>query len=361
MSALWRLLRGTDPSRPRRAPRPSTGLRPEVSALEGRKLMAVSMGATVVQGTTLLDGTTLTKNLVLPPVQVAPKVLFPSDGRYVPIAVSGGVTSTYGMSLEGQYAVFPKPAYTARVLAQLPLPDPTSTAPVQTGVVHTYTAFDPTTRTSATVSYSFITYAPPSISVVNGTPVVNGGEGIYSVTLPGFKYPEAYGFIWQGSAEKNAAGGYVMQNGQYVISSQGLYQVGAKDLPVPDYEKLIIAARLNNRRGPADVVSQTTDQYRQDEPNVVSPLTLLAAPSIAPFGAPVFVFASPSTGIKYTQQIAVPTGYGISRTYSYNFTIHLQARKHAGTGGRQYIVNVASEDADDGGSANTAVVVPTNA
>jgi hypothetical protein len=354
MSALWRLLMGTDPSRSRRAPRPQTGLRPEVSALEGRQLMHVSMGTTVPQGTTLLDGTVLTSNFVLPAVQVTPKVLFPSDGRYVPIQVSGGLNSTYAMTLNGRYAVFPKPAYTAQVLAQLPLPDPTSTTPVQTGVVQTYTAFDPASKTSVTVPFSFITYTPPSITTVGGVPVLNPGLGIYSVTLPGFKYPEAYGFIWQGSLEKNT-------DGSYVISPRGIYQVGAKDLPVSDFEKLVIDARLNNRRGPSHVVSQTTDQYRQDEPHVVSPLTLLAAPSIAPFGAPVPVLANTKAGIKYTQQISIPTGYGISRSYSYNFTIHLQAQKHSNTGGRQYIVNVASEDADDGGSANTAVVVPSNA
>jgi hypothetical protein len=364
MSALWRLITGNEPSRPRSAPRPKVGLRPEVTGLEGRQLNAIVMGVAAPPG----------GGPAIPAVTVSPKVLFPSNGRYVPIHVSGGVSSTYAMTLDGAYKIFPKPSYTARILAQLPLPDPTSTAPVQTGVTHTYEAFVPGSKTPVTVPYSFIEYTPPSVNppkptTVNGitlTPTLTGGIGVYSVTLPGFKYPEAYGFIWQGFLEtqKDPTTGeisFVTKNGQYVISPNGTYQVGAKDLPVSDFEKLVINGRLTSRRGPADVVSQVTDQYRQDEPHVISPLTLLAAPTTSPFGAAVFVPAQPSAGFKYSEQIGIPSGVSITRFYSYSFTTHLQALKHTGTGGRQYILNVASEDADDGGSANTAVVVPNDA
>ncbi len=339
---------------PRRAARPRTGCRPEITSLEIRRLNAITMGVLAPPG----------GGPAIPAVVASPKVLFPSDGRYVPIRVSGGVSSTYAMTLDGAYSVFPKPAYTARVLAQLPLPDPTSTAPVATGVPMTYTAIVQGSKTPVTVPYTIVEYTPPTITPPSASvpvPVLNAGLGLYSVTLPGFKYPETYGFIWSGSLEQNKDGSFVMANGDYVISPQGIYQVGAKDLPIPDYEKLIIARRLNARRGPADVVAQVTDQYRQDEPGLPSPLTLLATPTISPFGAPVTVFANPSSGFKYTEQVSIPSAYAINRYYSYDFTIHLQALKHSGTGGRQYILNVASEDADDGGSANTAVVVPDNA
>src|ERR1700761_5930412 len=101
MSPFWRPPTGSDPSRtrPRRARRPRAGLRPEVSALEGRQLMAITMGTTVPQGTTLTNGTTLKQNLVLPAVQASPQFLFPSDGRYVPVTISGGLSSGYAMDL----------------------------------------------------------------------------------------------------------------------------------------------------------------------------------------------------------------------------------------------------------------------
>ncbi len=359
MSAFWRLLTGTDTKRPRRAARPRTACVPEITSLEVRRLNAITMGVAVPPG----------GGPAIPAVAATPKVLFPSDGRYVPIKVSGGVSSTYVMSFEGAYTIFPKPAYTARVLAQLPLPDPTSTASIPIGVPMTYTATIPGSKTPVTVPFTFLNYSPPTVTpptTPNGIPVLNAGLGIYSVTLPGFKYPETYGFIWVGSLETQTDPTthkitYVMENGQYVISPQGLYQVGAKDLPVSDYEKLVIDERLNSRRGPSDVVAQVTDQYRRDEPGLDSPLTLLAAPTVSPFGTPVTVFANAKAGYKYTEQVSIPTDYAINRYFSYNFTIYLQALKNAGTGGRQYILNVASEDADDGGSASTAVVVPNNA
>jgi hypothetical protein len=307
--------------------------------------MAVTMGATSQDGT-----------IKLPAIQVSPRFLFPSDGRYEPVSISGGVTSTYTMNLEGAYAVFPKPATTARVLAQLPLPDPTSTAPIKTPVSGTFTATVPGSTTPQTGSYTLEAYAPPVINpptTPGGVPTLTGGAGRYSVTLPGYKYPMTVKVVWLGSLEQ--------KNGTYVISPSGHYQVFITTLPVSDFENSVINARLNARPGPTNAVLQVTDQYRQDEPRVTVPLTPLAAPTIAPFASPpIFVFAD-GKGIKYTEQVFVPTFVSITRIFSYQFNIHLQALKRAGTGGRQYITNVSSEDADDGGSVNAAAVVPPNA
>lgn len=343
MSQFWRLLTGTGLSGLRRDRRPRLAHRPGVTTLEIRRLNAVSMGIPAPPD-----------NLpAVPAVTVSPKFLFPSDGRYVPVKISGGLTSTYAMDLDGAYAVFPKPAYTAQLLSQLPLPDPTSTAPVPTGVASTYTATIPGSKTAVSIPYTLTTYIPPAItppSTPKGLPYITPGTGlgVYTVTLPGYKYPATFGFVWQGSVTKNAAGAYV-------VSPQGIYQVAAKVLPVSPYEQSVILSRLNGRRGPADVVLQVTDQYRQDEPRLAAPISLYAAPSIEPFGNPLFEKGA------YVEQISVPTAMAINRSYTYSFATHLQALKHPGTSGRQYIVNVSSEDADDGGSVNTAVIVPKDA
>ncbi len=362
MSPFWRLLTGSDPSRPRHAPRPKAGLRPEVSALEGRQLMAITMGTTVAVGTKLLDGTTLTSNLVLPPVKASPKVLSPSDGRYVPITVSGGLSSGYIMSLDGAYAVFPKPGNTANILGQLPLPDPTSTtapsvttSPTNPPPVQTYTATVPGSKKPVVVSYTLNAFAPPSISTVTppggGTPVaiLSPAAAKYTVTLPGFAYSMNVTVAWQG--------GSVVTNpdGSFAVSPNGLYQIIVTTLPVSPYETSVINARLNGRKGPVDAVLNVTDQYRRDEPRADAPLSLLTAPNIAPSGLPIF------KKFTYKEQISIPTTVAILRQFSYSFSTHLQALKHTGTDGRQYIVNVSSEDADDGGSSNTAAIVPNNA
>jgi hypothetical protein len=369
MSPLWRPLAGSDPSpsRPRRARRPGTALRPEVSALEGRQLMAITMGTTITGGTTLLNGTTLTQNLVLPPVKATPQFLFPSDGRYVPITVSGGLSSGYVMNFDGAYAVFPKPAYTAHLLGQIPLPSPTDTtaspvtpSPENPPPVLSYTATLPGSKTPVIIPYSLDAFAPPSITVI--PPATPGGQAVpllspaaakYTVTLPGSKYSMNVTAVWVGSLEA-VNGTFVKVNGQYVISPNGLYQISVSTLPISPFETSVIDARFAARRGPSHAVLQVTDQYRQDEPSADTPLTLLVAPTIGPSGLPVYV--------KYTyrEQVTVPNGAAILRQFSYSFSTHLQARKHAGTSGRQYIVNVSSEDGDDGGSANTAVIVPGN-
>ena len=353
MSPFWRPLTGSDPSpspsRPRRDRRPRHGLRPQVSALEGRQLMAITMGTTIAGGTTLTNGTTLAQNLVLPPVKATPQFLFPSDGRYVPVTISGGLSSGYVMNFDGAYAIFPNPARTAQILGQIPLPNPTDTtaaavitSPQNPPPVQTYTATVAGSKTPLVVSYTLDAFAPPSITVVNGFDVLSPAAAKYTVTLPGLQYSMNISAVWQGSA----TGG--------VISPKGLYQISATSLPVSPFETSVINARFASRRGPSDAVLQTTDQYRQDEPSGFTPLTLLHQTDPTPSGLPLY------EKFTYQTQVTVPTGMAILRQYSYSFSTHFQAKKHAGTSGRQYIVNVSSEDADDGGSANTAVIVPAN-
>lgn len=331
MSIFWRWLTGSDPEGPRRARRPAAGHRTEFMPLECRQLMAITMGTSVAKGTTLTNGTVLTSDLVLPPVQVAPQFLFPSDGRYVPVTVSGGLKSTYTMSFEGQYAIFPKPASTANILSQLPLAGPTDKTPLTTpGQPQTYTASVPGSKVPLTVSYTLDNYLP--------------GVAVYTVKLPNYSYPMTIAAVWQGSTIKNAKGTY-----------DGFYDISFKTLPISDYEASVITARFNQRKGPVDAVLNVTDQYRQDEPRAVTPLTLLVTPGTLLFGAQSFVKST------YPERFTIPTGEFIYRQYSYSFSTHLQALKHPGTGGRQYIINVSSEDADDGGSANTAAIVPNDA
>lgn len=400
MSPFWRLLTGTD--RPRRERRSKAGLRPEMTALEGRQLMAITMGTTVAQGTTLTDGTVLKSNLVLPGVQASPKFLFPSDGRYVPVTISGGITNGYVMNLDGPYAIFPKPTSAAGILAQLPLPDPTSTtaAPVLKPLPpSTYTATLPGSKVPVEVSYTLDAYAPASINPAgpnpDGTPnfpLLSPAVARYTVTLPGYHYPMKIAAVWQGGSvetttvtvvsktgKKTEITTFPTVDGHYVVSPAGFYQISVSTLPISDYENSVIDARLNGRRGPADAILQVTDQYRRDEPRAFAPLNLLTKPFISNNGLPIYTHArstagkTPAGGGKrasglsaalestYAEQIYLPTAVSIVRQYSYSFSTHLQALKHTGTGGRQYIVNVSSEDADDGGSSNTAVIVPGNA
>lgn len=355
MSTFWSRLTGSDPEGPRRDRRPKVGLRPEVASLEGRQLMAVTMGTTVGAGSALTPGgqslavvmgvplaasktppggTGPKANWVLPAVQVSPKFLFPSDGRYVPETVSGGLSSGYVMNFVGQYAIFPKPASTANILSQLPLPNPTSPTapgmPTATDPTPTYKAFVPGSKVPLTVSYALDDYSP--------------GVAVYTVKLPDYKYSMTITAVWQGSTVKNSKGTY-----------DGFYQIEFRTLPISDFEASVITARFDHRQGPVDAVLNVTDQYRQDEPRATAPLTLLAAPITSLFGLPTFVKST------YNEKIFVPTGETILRQYGYSFSTHFQALKHPGTNGRQYIVNVSSEDADDGGSANTAAVVPNDA
>ncbi len=139
----------------------------------------------------------------------------------------------------------------------------------------------------------------------------------------------------------------------------GYFSVVVKNLPVSAFEMSVIDARLNGRRGPADAVLQVTDQYRQDEPHGDAFLTAIAAPNIQPFAAEPIILSGPK--FKNREQVFIPNNVAINRLYSYSFAIHLQSLKHTGTGGRQYIINVSAEDADDGSSVNTAVIVPNSA
>lgn len=315
MSPFWRPKSGTEPPRPRRDRRPRVGLRPEVSALEGRQLQAIVMQAAVPN------------KPVIKGINVSPQVLFPSDGRYVPISISGGITSVYTMTFERAYNIFPKPAYTANELAGLPLPDPTKSQPPPSS--GTYPVVVAGSKTHQTVSFTL-------------KPGATSTAGTFVVHLPGYQYSMDVAYAWTPVPTK---------------TSPGFFVVAVKTLPISSFEMSVINQRLNDRVGPTKAVLQTTDQYRQDEPNRSAPLNLLVSPDIEIASQEII----PKIPTKFQEQVFVPLGMSITRWFSYNFQIHLQALKNAGTGGRQYILNVSAVDADDGGSVNAAVVVPPNA
>ncbi len=88
--------------------------------------------------------------------------------------------------------------------------------------------------------------------------------------------------------------------------------------------------------------AQVTDQYRADEPQAAIPLHLTGTRN----------FFNRSTPLNPT---AVE---GQLRTFSFTFTLHLQAGLGAHSNGRQYFINVYASDSAGGLGANVFTYVP---
>ena len=142
-------------------------------------------------------------------------------------------------------------------------------------------------------------------------------------------------------------------DGRYVpVTVSGkITQTIVTDLPghvtvtPPQSELDALNARNERVPPPGQVVVRVTDQYRRDEPRLMT--------TYGPSGTADRTFFQPATKFSPTA-IA-----GLIRVYEYSFTINLQAKaSNTQGGGRHYYINVFSSDKDGGNDATGAVFVP---
>jgi hypothetical protein len=133
------------------------------------------------------------------------------------------------------------------------------------------------------------------------------------------------------------------------IPAQDLFALGD---PSKGINTGVVETRLADQQIPGAASLQVTDQYRQDEPLVFSPIQNIQTVYQIDYTSH-FVF-----GNGKIINVQIPNAISLIRNYSYSFTFRLQAEAHPGTGGRQYFVTVYDVDAQSGGQANFVILVP---
>jgi hypothetical protein len=133
------------------------------------------------------------------------------------------------------------------------------------------------------------------------------------------------------------------------IPPEDLYALGN---PAAGINNGVVETRLADRPIPGAAILQVTDQYRQDEPRLFSPIQNFQTVYQIIY-ASHFVIGDGKTIV-----VQVPTAIALIHNYSYSFTFHLQAEANSDTNGRQYFVTIYDVDGDDGAQTNFAILVP---
>lgn|GEM_PF-3294238 len=117
---------------------------------------------------------------------------------------------------------------------------------------------------------------------------------------------------------------------------------GRPTVPPPAQELAAIDAYNAARPAPGPVLAQVTDAYRRVEPRARAPLQWVESKT----------FFRPATRFNPTAVV------GLIRTYSYAFTLYVQATTSGNSPrGRQYVINVSSADPEGTGQQTIAVLV----